>query len=434
MKKKTFCKLSFLPVLIILISCSKNEDIKRMSSDEITNFILVNEQLPIKTLSNALEWPEEVIIGVDLGLIKLNENGEERLNDIFEDYSENGKDNFIKDNNKKEWSAFIEADWINSVAKKISKSKLDSIKKLEFKNNAIIQDKLNNFIPKYVEKQTKELSRNQFSFFSIGFWKNLGQVSWIHTKSTFFGKFYNWNIKYIEPIYQKEFQLKWEEIYNSYFSLKEAEKEIKSIAKNYQELSVLKHNYILKIKKISTEKQPIIFLNHFKLDQKNKINTKSIISQFNLSIVDNLGLLILEFFLGIFAFAFIRYILINFFYAEELKVHHEINNFAVNLLKTPTSPIVGVLGIIGGVANGLFYENKINNIEKKVAPIAKNLKIILGLALLAISIWYFPKKQIKLENEINRNLEKNFVSNFNKSSILILDELNLSTEIFYTSI
>ena len=142
MKKKIFCKLSFLPVLIILISCSKNEDIKRMSSDEITNFILVNEQLPIKTLSNALEWPEEVIIGVDLGLIKLNENGEERLNDIFEDYSENGKDNFIKDNNKKEWSAFIEADWINSVAKKISKSKLDSIKKLEFKNNAIIQDKL----------------------------------------------------------------------------------------------------------------------------------------------------------------------------------------------------------------------------------------------------------------------------------------------------
>jgi len=48
--------------LVFISSCSSKKD-KNYSSQEITNFLLVNEQLPIKILSNSLKWPEDIILG-----------------------------------------------------------------------------------------------------------------------------------------------------------------------------------------------------------------------------------------------------------------------------------------------------------------------------------------------------------------------------------
>ncbi|RKS93849.1 hypothetical protein BC952_1699 [Flavobacterium limicola] len=434
MTKKILPSLSLLVLLITSFSCSKNEKKKETAPSETTSFLLVNEQLPIKTLSNALEWPEEVILGVDLGLIKLNEDGEERLKDIFEDYSQDGKDDFIKDNNQKKRSDFVKGDWIKSETKKISNLKLNDIKKHEFNNNEIIQNKLKSYIPYYIERQTEELSSYQFSFFSKGFWKNLGQISWIHTKSTFWGKFSNWDISYIKPVYKKDLQQKWEGIYNSYFSIKKAENEIKNIAKNYQALLVLKHDYIAKLEKIKTDRSQDISLNQFKFKPKNNINIEPIISQFNLTLVDNFGLWFFEILLGLFTFALVRHILIKLFYADELRAHEERVVFFFDLIHTAKSPITAGLSIVGALGSYLFYEKRDNEIYDESGNIAKNLKTFLGVVLLAVSIWYFPKKQIKLENEINTNLEANFSSHFDKTSIMILDDLNLNTELFFTSI
>jgi len=421
----------FSLILLVFISSCSNKVEKNYSPQEITNLLLINEQVPIKTLSNALKWPEELILGLDLGLIELNEDGKERLKDVLNEYEDDGKDEFLKDNIEKKWTEFVKSEWIRSENAKISSSKLIDIKEREFKNNELIQNNLNRFIPLYIERQTEELSSYQFSFFSKGFWKNLVQITWIHTKSAFFGKLYNLDISYIEPVYKKELQQKWEQIYNSYFSIKEAENELKKITKNYQALLVLKYNYISKLKKINTEKQPLIFLKQLKLKQKNNVDIRLIISQFNITIIDNFGLLFLELFLGLFIFAFVQYILIKLFYSEELEIHNEINNLLLTFVKAPMTPIIQGVVFLSGFTNEFLRDRKI---ESRAEPIAKNLKTFLGIFLLAVSIWYFPQKQIKIENKINRNLETSFISYFDKSSILILDDLNFNTEIFFTSI
>ncbi len=431
-KKILFSLLSL--ALLISYSCSKNSESKELSAIEITNFLLVNEQVPIKTLSNALEWPADVILSVDLGLMELNEDGEERLKDFFSNYSEDGREAFIQNNSKKEWNEFVKGDWIKSETKKISESQLTKLKIREFKNNEIIQNKLNSYIPFYIKKQTEELSHYQFSFFSKGFWKNLGQISWIHTKSTFWGKFSNWDISYIKPVYKKDLQQKWEGIFNSYFSIKNAEKEIKNIAKNYQALLVLKHEQITKLKKLKSDNPQSVFLNQFKFRQENNIRIEPIISQFNLTLLDNFGLWFFEIFLGLFSFALVRHVLIKLFYADELRAHEKRVVFFYDLLHTAKSPIIAGFSVVGALGSYLFYEKRDNEIYDEAGSIAKNLKTFLGVVLLAVSIWYFPKKQLKLENEINTNLETNFSSYFDKTSFMIADDLNLNTELFFLSI
>ncbi len=433
MSKKILFSLLLL-VLIVSFSCSKNEDTKKLSTTEITSFLLVNEQLPIKTLSNALEWPEEVILGLDLGLIKLNEDGEERLKDIFEDYLEDGKDNFIKDNNEKDWNEFVKGDWIKSETTKIYRSKLNEIKKHEFTNNEIIQNKLNNYVSYYVERQTEELSSDQFSFFSKGFWKNIGQISLMQIKSIFWGKISNWNLQHIDAEYKIELQKKWTGIYKSYFKINHIENDINDITLKYHNFVTLKHNYLAKISKIKNNNNKFVFFKPFIIKQKENIKIDPIINSFNLELISNLGTWILEILLGIIIFGFIKYLFINIIYSEEIKSYNETNNLFLNILTTPTSPLVGGLSILGLLGNELFNGGTIKKINNQRKSITKNLKTFFGIILFAFSIWYFPKKQIIFESIIRTNLENNFKTQFNKDSFAIIDNLNLTTELFFTSI
>ena len=292
-KQKIFSITSLLLTLIISFSCSKNEDLKKLTPVEITNFLLVNEQLPIKALSNALECPENVIIGVNLSLIELNEDGEERLKDILKDYSEDGKDDFIKDNNEKKWSEFIKSDWIKSETTKISRSKLNEIKQREFKNNAIIQNKLNLFIPSYVEKQTEELSQHQLNYFSKGFWKNIAKITWMNVRSVS-GKISKRDINYLKTDYMSELQIDWKNKVNLYFSPKTANAEMKKILSNFQNLNIIKYKYLSKINNKNFEINSSTTLNQHNVINDSNIDIKPIVNQFNLTIIDNLGQLFID--------------------------------------------------------------------------------------------------------------------------------------------
>lgn len=422
MRKKISYRLSFLLVIIISVSCSKNEEIKRMSTDEITNFLLVNEQLPIKTLSNALEWPEEIITGVDLGLIKLNEDGEERLNDIFEDYSANGKNDFIKNNSKKEWSGFIKANWIKSVTTEISKSKLNDIKKREFKNNSIIQNKLNNFIPNYIEKQTKELSRYQFSFFSIRFWKNLSQISWMHIKSTF-SKISKRDISYLKPNYIKQLQLEWQNKFNLYFSPNTTKIEMEKLLSNYQNLIVINHKYLSKLSKIKCEQNSIYSLKIQNLKNNSVIDVNPIVTQFNLTMIDNFGLLFIELFIGL-----VIATIINFFIQKITKEQNEkSNNIIKTFFSTGTSPFKVLIGGAAYLGN-MFVSNRE---RRKYESTQTIINRVIGVMLIVFSFWFISKKQNKIEEEINDEFKTNFSSYFDKTSIQVLDNLNFNSELFF---
>lgn len=422
MTKTIFYRLSFLLVLIISVSCSKNKDVKNISTNAITNFILVNEQLPIKTLSNALEWPEEVILGIDLGVIKLNENGEERLNDIFEDYSENGKKDFIKTNNKKKWSGFIKAVWIKSENTEISKSKLISIKKREFKNNAIIQNKLNNFIPDYIENQTKELSRFQFSFFSIGFWKNLCQISWMHIKSTP-SKISKGDVNYLKPYYIKQLQLEWQNKFNKYFSPDITKKEMEKLLSNYQNLIAIKYKYISKLTKTKYGQNSNYSLNFQNLKNNSAINVKPIVTQFNLTMIDNFGLLFFELLISLLIAT-----IINFFIQKITKSESETRS---NIIKTFFSTGVSPFKILLGGAAYLGNMIVSNNERRKYESTKTIINRVIGVILIIFSFWFISKKQNKIEEEINDDFKANFSSYFEQTSIQVLDNLNFNTELFF---
>jgi hypothetical protein len=422
MTKKILFSLLLLP---LIISCSKNEDIKKLSSTEITNFLLVNEQLPIKTLSNALEWPEDVILGVDLGLIDLNEDGKERLKDVFEDYSEDGKDDFINDNNKKEWSEFVKDDWIKSETKKISISKLNKIKEHEFKNNEIIQNKLNHFIPFYIERQTEELSRYQFSFFSKGFWQNLVQISWMHIRSTSV-KISNRDVNYIKSNYIKELQLEWQSKFNLYFLPKTAKTEMGNILSIYQNLNIIKYKYLSKLNNEKFELNSFTPHNQHNINNNSKIDVKPIINQFNLTVIDNFGQLFIDLLIALLISTFVNFVIRRITKDEDETRH----NILVTFFSTGISPFKVVLGSAAYLGNIIVSNKK----KEKIQSVGSTINIIIGVILIVFSFWFISKKQNEIEKEINNNFKTDFSSSFDKSSIQVLDNLNLNTELFFTSI
>lgn len=422
MTRKILFKLSILFILAISASCSKNEDMKKLSAAEITNYLLVNEQVPIKILSNALEVPENIIIGINLNLIKLNENGEEKLNDILENYSKDGRDEFIEDNYEKKLSNFVKNEWIENESRIISISKLNEIKEHEFRNNEVIQNKLDLFIPSYIEKQTEELSGNQFSFLSIGFWKNMGQISLMHLKSIS-EKISRRDIKYLKSDFTKELQLEWQNKFKLYFSPKKAKLEMDKILSNYQNLVALKYKYISNFNRKEAGQNSAISLTFKKLNNSPFINVSPIITQFNLIMLDNFGELFFELLTGLLIGTILNFILRRITKEEDEKRNHIIITF----FKTGVSPLQA---LVGGVA---FLGNIVtsNQARERYRSIDSTLNIIIGFLLIAFSYWYISSKQNKIEKEINSDFKTNFSLYFDKSSFQILDNLNLNTELFF---
>lgn len=424
MKLKTHFYLLSTFIFLILTSCSNNEE-KNYTQQEITNNLLVNKQLPISILSNALEWPEEIILGVDLGLIELNEDGKDRLKNILEEYSDDGNDDFIKDNSKKNWSDFVKNNWIKSETTKISILKLNEIKELEFKNNEIIQNKLNHFIPFYIERQTEELSRYQFSFFSKGFWKNLAQISWMHIRSVS-GKISNKDVNYLKSNYIKELQLEWQSKFNLYFSPKTAKTEMGNIVSIYQNLNIIKYKYLSKLSNTKFKLNSFTPYNQYKINNNSKIDIQPIVKQFNLTIIDNFGFLFIELLIGLLIST-----LVNFGINRIIKQEDEIRqNIIMTFFKTGVSPFKVVLGSTAYLGN-IFFSYKKKN---KIQSLGSTINTVIGVILLVFSFWFISKKQNKLENEIDANFESNFTSYFDNSSINVLDDLNLNTELFFISI
>lgn len=97
---------------------------------------------------------------------------------------------------------------------------------------------------------------------------------------------------------------------------------------------------------------------------------------------------------------------------------------------TGTSPLKVIFG------SALFLGKIIssNTEREKVQSVGSITNTIIGIILLAFSFWYVSKKQHKIEKEINNNFKTDFTSSFDKTSIQVLDDLNLNTELFFTSI
>jgi hypothetical protein len=422
MTKKIHSNLLLLLVIIISFSCSKDEDIKKLSPSEITNILLVSEQLPLQNLSNAIEWPEDVILGVDLGLIELNENGIDKLTDIYEDYSEDGKDDFIKDSNEKKGSEFIKSDWIKSESKNITNSKLNDIKEREFNNNEIIQNKLDNYIPFYINKQTEEISRYQFSFFSKGFWGNLGQISWMHIKSVT-NKIAKRDIHYLNPNFINDLQLEWQNKFNIYFSPNTAKLELQKVLSNYQNLMQIKYNYLSKLNNKKLEQNSIPSLNFKNLNNNSVIDIKPIVSQFNLIMLDNLGQLFFELIAALLIATIVNFFLRRITRDEDEKRNH----IVVTFFKTGFSPFKFLIGGAAYIGNVIIS----NQARDKYRSTGSNINMIIGVLLLAFSFWYVSKKQNTIEDQINDNFKTNFSSYFDRDSIQVVDNLNLNSELFF---
>ena len=423
MTKKILSRLSFLLVLIISVSCSKNEDIKKLSSTETTNFLLVNEQLPIKTLSNALEWPEDVILGVDLGLIDLNEDGKERLKDIFEDYSEDGKDDFINDNNKKEWSEFVKDDWIKSETKKISNSKLNGIRDREFKNNNIVQNNINSSFSKYFDRQFDSLIDTEFGLFSSRFWKNLGQLSFMHFKSIP-DKFSNLSISYLDSTFKKELQNKWLLIIKSSFKSNELKEQPNITLKKYNSLTNLKHAYISKLYKTKNFEKNSSFLDVTINTKQKGLDVNLIISKLNLELIENFGQVFFDLLILLILGSIFNYLLIG------LK-----GNLLVTLKDTILSPANFVAfslksTVLSFLGNYSEYDKQKKQLEKR----KKYANRFIGFLFLVFCFIYFPKKHTQIDNSIKANIIIPFEKQENIESINIIDDLNTNTEIFYTFI
>lgn len=422
MTRKILFRLSLLFTMFIFISCSKNEEQKKVSSAEMTTYLLVNEQVPVKILSNALEVPEDIIIEVNLGLIRLNENGEEKFNAILEEYLKDGKDDFIKDNDEKKWDNFSKSDWIKGGATKISMVKLSEIKKLEFKNNEIIQNKLNLFIPNYIEKQTDELSKNEFSFFSKGFWNNMGQIAWMHVKS-FPEKISHRDINYLKPDFKEELQLKWQNKFNLYFSPEKVKLEMDKILSNYQNLVATKYKYLSNLTKKEFNRNPNISLNLKKLNKSTFIDVKPIVAQFNLIMLDNFGQLFIELLTGLLIATILNFFLRRISKDEDEKRNHIVLTF----FKTSLSPFQVLLSgtaLLGNIVTS-------NQAREKYKSTSSIINKIIGFLLILFSFWYISRKQSDIEKEINGDFKSNFSSLFDKTSFQVLDNLNLNSELFF---
>lgn len=378
MTKKILSRLSFLLVLIISVSCSKNEEIKKLSSTEITNFLLVNEQLPIKTLSNALEWPEDVILGVDLGLIELNADGKERLKDIFEDYSEDGKDDFIKDNNDKEWSEFAKGDWIKSETTKISKSKLNEIRDQEFKNNEVISNKIEHLKLSFVKVKTDEILDKELSLLSFNYYANMFKVFSLHVQCIP-QKIKNLSISYLDEEGRNSFNKEWNNTLNSYINHKETDK----INKNY-----IKFIEFQKIKyKFISGKKTNLYVSPLEIKLISK-NTKddAIVNYFSSNLLDYL----------------IDFLLL---------------------------PIVILFIPVIAIIYSIFFN--ISNFINIVAA-AINFAKIASLITTVLFVFLFMYVSYQITNDIKSKINSSYKVATNNQNIL--EDLNLNTELFFTSI
>jgi hypothetical protein len=422
MSKKILFNLLLL-ALIISFSCSKNEEIKKLSSTEITNFLLVNEQLPIKTLSNALEWPESIIIGTDLGLVKLNSDGIEKLNDIYNEYKNEDNEDFIDDYQNNKWENFDQKKWVEKIDTKISKTQLLKIKDQELKNNSIAQNNINSSVTKYLDKQFNSLIDTEFGFLSIGFWKNLGQLSLMHFKSIP-DKFSNLSVSYLDPKFKNELHNKWFLIIKRSFKTNDLKEQPKITLMKYNSLINLKHTYISKLYKIKNfEGNDSFFDDTIKVKQmESDINL--IISKLNLELTDNFGLMFFELLITlIIAFTF-NYLL------RGLK-----GNLITTLIQTIFSPVNFVAfslknTILGLLGNYSEYDKKKKQLEKR----KKYANRFVGFLFIPFSFIYFPIKHTQIENKIKTNIIIPFEKQENVESISIIDNLNTATEIFYTFI
>ncbi|WP_286971912.1 hypothetical protein [Flavobacterium sp. UBA4854] len=242
MTRKILYKLLLFFFLAFSVSCSKDKSFKNLSSKEITNYLLVNEQLPIKTLSNALDFPENIIIAINLGLIEINEEGEQKLRDIFQKFMDEGKNDFIKKYNKKKQSEFIKNDWVKKEIKSISKSKLNEIKEQDFKNNEIISSKIEGLKKSFVKDKTDDFLDNELSLLSKNYYVNMYKIFSIHILSVP-QKIKNLSVSYLNQDGVDSFNNEWDNILSSYINDNELNK-INQNYFNFIEFQKLKYKFL----------------------------------------------------------------------------------------------------------------------------------------------------------------------------------------------
>lgn len=420
-----FPSVGFILIFLVFItSCSSKEE-TNYSPQEIVNHLLVNELLPIEIISNASEWPENVILGINFGLMELNEDGEDRIKDIFHEYMDGEKVDFIEEYSVKESIEFNKKNWIKSEVTYITRIKLNEIKLQEFKNNEIIQNKLNDYIPVYIKAQTEELTRYQFSFFSFGFWKSLRQIAWMHVKSIW-GKIYNFDINFIKLNLINDLQDDWQKKFSIYFSPDPAKVELEKMMYNYKNLLSLKEKYFAKLSKQEIDLNSIVPVNFQNSSNNPVIDVKPIINQLNLTIIDNFGLLFLELLIGLFVATFVNHLLKVIATDNDEQKAYILSTLAV----TGISPATAIISIGASIVNSM----KINARMDDAKTAGSIINTIIGVILIIFSFWFISKKQNVIENEINDNFETNFLLYFNETSIQVLDELNFNTELFFTSL
>lgn len=375
MTRKLLFKLSFLFILTISISCSKNENSKNLSPQKITNYLLVNEQLPIKILSNALELPENIIIAINLGLIEVNEEGEQKLRDVFQKFIYEGKNDFIKKYNEKKWSEFVKNNWIKKEITNISKSKLNEIKEQDFKNNEIISIKIECLKKSFVKDKTEEFLDNELSLLSKNYYCNMYKIFSIHVLSIP-QKIKNLSISYLNQDGIDSFNNEWDNILSSYINDKELNK-INQNYFNFIEFQKLKYKFLTG-KNINLDIHP---------DEAKLLYTKThdnaIVTYFSSDLLDYL----IDFLILPTVILFIPVIVIIY------SLFFNISNF------------------ISNVARAI-------NFSKVASPVSSILFIL-----------FFMYVSYKITNDIRNKINSSYkVSTSNKT---IKEELNFSTELFY---
>ncbi|MFH7002099.1 hypothetical protein [Flavobacterium bizetiae] len=375
MTRKILFKLLFLFFLAFFVSCSKDESFKNLSSKEITNYLLVNEQLPIKILSNALNVPENIIIAINLGLIEINEEGEQKLRDIFQKFMDEGKNDFMKKYNEKNQSEFIRNDWIKKEIKSISKSKLNEIKEIDFKNNKIISIKIEALKKSFVKDKTDDFLDNELSLLSKNYYVNMYKIFSIHILSVP-QKIKNLSVSYLNQDGVDSFNNEWDNILSSYIN----DNELNKINQNYFNfIGFQKAKYkFLTGKNINLDIHPV----ETKLLYK-KTNDNAIVTYFSSDLLDYL----IDFLILPTIILFIPVIVIIY------SLFFNISNFISN-----------VAGAI--------------NFSKVASPVSSIL-----------FVFFFMYVSYKITNDIKNKINSTYEVNTNDETIL--EELNLNTELFY---
>lgn len=142
--------------------------------------------------------------------------------------------------------------------------------------------------------------------------------------------------------------------------------------------------------------------------------------------IDNFGLLFIELITALLIATIVNFILRRITKNENENRTH----ILVTFFSTGFSPFQALIGSAAFIGN-IVVSNQASAKSKSTGAI---INIIIGVLLMVFSYIYISKTQNKIEEEINNNFKTNFSSYFNKSSFQLLDDLNLNTELFYTSI